>query len=504
MTTGHILLDTYPAQVEQWCWRPEWHAHGESAWSLFGKFALLNQLTTRELVTLIVNYTCRKRTTIFNKPNVDLRDGSVFDLPLLATLFRVPPARIRNAFLFEALPGSALRSFDHLRWCNQCMARAFHSPLFQMRMTRECPLHEHALVEHCPRCERQIPYRLTKEFLLKPFCCPHCGNQLAPTMSDERPEVLRLRKEHISRLAALLKFHKFANADLLTVSDAQRLFINAGEAGIAYVSIHECDIHSRYAGFITQVLEDVAPGLHPRQKGLRLEPVVRQEYGRWRQLSWEDDDELADAVDGGGAQAGESEASFQAALATYKAIRRRLWRQVLRKHQRCIASAAQRLWWNMDGERTNGFCPHALAYLRWRMLWEGCGTPRYLFARRTKDYYGIIGWHLARPSPAPRHWSTGTKAWISSHIFGSTCLIAFNDMQRWAKEVCRAGTVSWDLPKGPVNHSGLWAVAGRDCRDRPAVVYVKKPPDLSQGVDPLINYSDHWKRHEADIATLRR
>ncbi|MGX9697642.1 hypothetical protein ACWYXK_11720 [Janthinobacterium lividum] len=66
----------------------------------------------------------------------------------------------------------------------------------------------------------------------------------------------------------------------------------------------------------------------------------------------------------------------------------------------------------------------------------------YLFARRTKDYYGIIGWHLARPSPAPRHWSTGTKAWISSHIFGSTCLIAFNDMQRWAKEVCRAGTVS--------------------------------------------------------------
>lgn len=504
MTVGQILLDTYPAQAEQWCWRPDWHAHGESAWSLFGKFALLNQLTTKELVTLIINHTCRKRTSIITKPDVDLRDGSVFDLPLLANLFRVPPARIRHAFLFETLPGSALRSFQHLRWCNQCMGKAFHSPLFQMRLTRDCPIHERALVEHCPRCERHIPYRLNKEFLLKPFCCPHCDTQLAPTMSDERPEVLRLRKEHISRLAMLLKFHKFANADLVSVSDAERLFACAGEAGIAYVSIHECDIHSRYAGFITQVLEDVVPGMHQRQKGLRLEPVARQEHGRCRQLSWEDDDELADVVDAGVAQPGESESSYEAALTTYKAIRRRLWRNVLKKHQRCIASAAARLWWNMDGERTNGFCPHALAYLRWRMLWEGCGTPRYLFARRTKDYYGIIGWHLARPSPAPRHWSTGTKAWISGHIFGSTCLSAFNEMQQWAKGVCRSGTVTWELPKGPVSYSGLWAVAGRDCRDRPAVVYLKRPPDLSRLVDPQMDYAAHWRRHEADIATLRR
>ncbi|MES2163344.1 MAG: hypothetical protein V4476_19490 [Pseudomonadota bacterium] len=108
--------------------------------------------------------------------------------------------------------------------------------------------------------------------------------------------------------------------------------------------------------------------------------------------------------------------------------------------------------------------------------------------------------------------SRAASAWADAHeraqsragIFGSTCLIAFNDLQRWAKGGCRAGTVAWDLPKGPVNYSGLWAVAGRDCRDRPAVVYVKRAPNLGRIVDPMMDYADHWKRHEADIATLHR
>lgn len=63
--------------------------------------------------------------------------------------------------------------------------------------------------------------------------------------------------------------------------------------------------------------------------------------------------------------------------------------------------------------------------------------PRYRYHCRKVNRYLIIGWHLARPWLAPRHWSTETKAWISSHFFDSTCLIAFDDMQRWAKGTCR-------------------------------------------------------------------
>lgn len=503
---GQILLDSYARQPAQWCWRPAWHIHGESAWSLFSKFAVLNQLTARELVHLVINTTCRKRTAICNKPDVDLREGALFDLGLLTELFRVPKSHIRHAFLFEVLPGSVLRSYEHLRWCDACMSRGFHSPLFQMKMTRHCPIHGHALLDCCQRCERQVAYRLNKEFMLQPFKCPHCAFDFAPTMSEARPDTLRLREDEITRLALLLKFHRTANADLISVSDAQGLFRNAKEAGIAHISIHECDVHAKYASFITQVLEDVAPGLRRRQKGLLFEPVMRQVCGNWRTLSFEDDDEYCDCGGSRGNEnmLNESQQSLASCIDTYKALRRYLWRRTFKKHQRCIRSATDRLWWHIHGEKTTGFCPHALAFIRWRMLWEGCGTPRYLFAHKARDYHGIIGWHLARPSPAPKHWSVGTKAWISSHIFGSTCLAALSDILGWAKSMTQFGTVNWDLQRSPVSYTCLWAVAGKDCRDRPAVVYLRRTAESANICEEPRDFDAHWHLHKANISLLHR
>jgi hypothetical protein len=123
MSPGQILLDTYTTQAEQWCWRTDWHLHGESAWTLFWKFALLNQMTSREVAQLVIRRGADKRATTCAKPNIDLREVRLFDTDVLAAMFRVVPPVIRRAFLLEILPGSALRSRDHLRWCMQCMAR---------------------------------------------------------------------------------------------------------------------------------------------------------------------------------------------------------------------------------------------------------------------------------------------------------------------------------------------------------------------------------------------
>jgi hypothetical protein len=157
----------------------------------------------------------------------------------------------------------------------------------------------------------------------------------------------------------------------------------------------------------------------------------------------------------------------------------------------------------MDGERTNAFCPYAMAFIRWRMLWEGCGTPRYLFAPAATDYYGVIGWHLSRPSLAPEHWSTPTKAWVESHIYAATCVVSYNDMLAWAKAKYQTGNFTWERPKSPVNYTCLWAVAGRGCRHRPAEVYY--PPPKLDVAKSLIEYADdHWLRHQAAIAGLQR
>jgi hypothetical protein len=507
MASARILLDTYRERAEQWCWRTKWHIHGESAMTLFWKFALLNQLTARELAPLITNRTSGRRSKICVKPDVDLRDASVFDLDQLAHMFRIPTSRIRRAFLYEILPGSVLRSHGHLRWCTQCLDRGFHSPLFQMRQTQTCPLHEHRLREACPACGYQIPFRLNNPFVLKPFCCPRCGTDLAPGMNQDRPELLRLRQEHISNLSLLLQFYRAVDADQMDVDDSDRLFISARKAGVFHVDVEELGIHSRYASFIAQVVDDAAPGLYMQRAGLRLEPVKQCECGCWRPISSDDDDEFVDDDWGAGDELKTvpvSEVCLSALIDTYKAIRRRLWRQVLRKHQRCVRSAAARMGWRVDGQRTGAFCSQALAFIRWRMLWEGCGTPRYLFAQPALEYYGIIGWHLARPCQVPSHWSTPTKAWISSHIFAATCFAAFDEISCWADTACKTGVIDWTRSKSPIDYTCLWAVAGRDCCDRPATIYLRSSNASRSDLPEIQNIAAHWQRHQADIERLQR
>jgi hypothetical protein len=507
MNPGQILLDTYRTQSEQWSWRPAWHVQGESAWTLFWKFAQLNQLTGRELVQLIANRTSGKRTAICAKPDVDLRDASVFDFDILADLFRVERAKMRHAFLFEILPGSVLRSYDHLRWCVQCMGHGFHSPLFQMRLTRSCPIHDQPLLEHCPNCNREIAYRLNTLFLLKPFHCTFCDCDFAPTMATERPDILRLRQEETSRLSLLLKFHRAADVDLVSASDADRLFITAKNAGIYHVSVNEVDVQSHYASFIAQVLDKVAPGILPRQRRLRFRAVTHHVCGCWRPVCWEDDDGLGEDEPNrtsSGPTATTSDMCLATLINTYKAIRRRLWQGVLKKHRHCINFAAAHLREPMRGKKTGGFCPHAMAFIRWRMLWEGCGTPCYLFVKQANNYFGILGWHLGRLSPVPIHWSVQTKAWLAGHIFSSTCLASFNDMSQWASEGSVHDNVVWDLPKGPVDHNYLWAIAGLDCRDQPATVHLRREPVYELEKLSRVELAAHWRRHQVDVIRLQQ
>lgn len=507
MGSARILLDTYREQAEQWCWRTGWHIHGESSMTLFWKFALLNQLTARELAPLIANRTSGRRSKICVKPDVDFRDASVFDLEHLANMFRIPISKVRRAFLYEILPGSVLRSHGHLRWCARCLDGGFHSPLFQMRQTRTCPIHEHRLHEECQACKYRIPFRLNNSFMLKPFCCPRCSADLAPGMNQARPDLLRLHQEHISKLSLMLQFYQAADADQVDVNDSDRLFISARKAGVYHVNLEEAGIHSRYASFIAQVVDDVVPGLYMQRAGLRLEPVKRCECGCWRPISSDDDDEFVDDDSGSANKVKTvtaSEVCLSTLIDTYKAIRRRLWRQVLRKHQRCVRSAAARMRWQMDGRRTGVFCSHALAFIRWRMLWEGCGTPQYLFVQPALEYYGIIGWHLARPSRAPSHWSTATKAWISSHIFAATCFAAFDEMLCWAEKECKTGVVDWTRTKSPIDFTCLWAVAGRDCCDQPATVYLRGSRRQPSGMVGTEDLAEHWQRHQAQIERLQQ
>ena len=164
---------------------------------------------------------------------------------------------------------------------------------------------------------------------------------------------------------------------------------------------------------------------------------------------------------------------FETLVTTYKAVRRRLWSNCLYQHQHCIHTAARHLRWDLRDKRTGGFCPTALAFLQWRMLWEGCGSPASLVAPQAKELYGILGWHLARPAPTPRHWLATTKTWVTARIFANTIWEAFNRLLNDAEVLAKQDEVLWNQTCGPVAQDCLWAVAGHDCVDAPATVFVR-------------------------------
>ena len=262
-----------------------------------------------------------------------------------------------------------------------------------------------------------------------------------------------------------------------------------------------------YTGFLTQVLKDAIPGVKVKWFGGRAQPITKHECGCSHLGDFHEDEDGDEADDATSSKTESTAASDSAAclsrlLDTYKAIRRHLWRHVLKEHQRCIRSAAKSLWWNMHGKSTAMFCPHAMAFLRWRVFWEGCCAPRYLYVASTKELYGIIGWHLARPETIPPHWSRATRTWVACHVFAASAMDCFCGLMRWSDKAGSKASVRWDQPRSPVNYASLWAVSGRDCSDKPAVVYVRSPSAERLRTLPSTSTRSHWKSHQAQIARL--
>lgn len=503
MAFKRILVDTYSQVEKQWCWRDEWAVLGESAWTLLYKFARLNQLTAREFMELAISRTCRRRVAICTKPMVDLREDDVFDLAVLSEMFRMPLKAVRNAFLYSLVPGSVLRSCSHLRWCQQCLDGGFHSPLFQLRCTRTCPIHQVDLLEHCMTCKRPIPYQISSHFFLKPFSCPHCATALAPALAVDRPVIRQMTKGEASSMTFLLRFHRGADADIVSNTDAERLFAGITTLGISHVPLAQTDIDVHFAGFIAAVLERIRPSQTRRGNGLRRVQLDVHECGCAASCSALDDDrdEYYDEDDIAAQRAlSASQQRYDDLVAVYKALRRRLWRKQLGAHKRCAITAARALWWDLRGERTIGFCSEAQAFLQWRMLWEGSGTPRTLMTEPSKDYFGILGWHLARRVPMPAYWSPQTKTWVTRRIFASTLIDSFARLLQQSRHALSGEEVEWRERCNPIHLDCLWAVTGSDCRDEPARIYTTS---TECGAGRAFKKA-HWARHLAQVSQLRR
>ncbi|XLZ71453.1 hypothetical protein ABT364_05655 [Massilia sp. SR12] len=511
MKFGKIVLDEVHETARAWCWRDDWYVLYDSSYSLLSKFALLNSVLAREIVDIVVSRRSRKRSAMVSNPDMDLRDGKIVDFDVLKALFRLPEQSLRDAFLLDYIPNSLPRSSPTLRWCSHCLARGYHMPLFQMNLTRVCPIHEIALCDACPECHRSISYRLRSDVFHDPFRCPHCKFDLAPLLRNARPGIMQLRQHDKTRLSLMRRFYSTEDQAICRVHELADQYKQSGMSELALSKPHSHELDSRYAGFISQVLRDLGVSSDTKQQTFALESIDCHRCNSGRNILLDDDDPYAPqetpTLNAGGrprsVRHGDN-GTFGELSVLYKAIRRHLWRHEIFPHRYCVSRAAGHLWWNVEGERMSVFCPDALAFMRWRMMWEGCGTPRYLLSAPQHDAFGILGWLLARPCPCPPHWSNPTKQWVIKQIFAGTCLKSYRDLKMHAGDEFKQGETLWSRNREAVQCECLWAVAGGDSIESPATVYLQYGKATKPDPINLADLSLHRMRLKEQLNLIMR
>lgn len=509
MKNARIILDTVRPPVAGWTWREDWYSGIDSSFGLLLKFAMLNALSAREIAKIFVSANSGRRAAICGRPDVDLRSSEVFDLDEMSNIFRLHQTQVRSAFVQEILPDGRLRSSDHLRWCELCLQRGFHPAIFQVSMAAYCPIHRTAIRSTCPHCSAEIPYRLRSDIFSKPFACPHCGIDWAPRLRAPRANILVPRIKEHGFVTKLQRFFQFEDRVLTSKLEIGKKALQLAQGEISFSPLERSGYISRYLGFVSHVLEETGYDKGSQQLHLNMERVERCERGVSRTVLFEDDDPtMHDSSEADQSVAytvsSKSDAELARLKTVYRAVRRRLWRQLVGTHRRCVVSAAQHLWWRVEGEITASFCPVAEAFIRWRMIWEGCGTPRYLFRESDLEMYGIVGWLSARASPCPPHWSTATQIWVLAHIFSSACIESFRELLAVAQQNSERGKTYWLRQRTPSRYDTYWAVGGADCADRPTYVYVRAPMPAFYPRIAEDTRRAHLEKHMAHLATIYR
>ena len=283
-----------------------------------------------------------------------------------------------------------------------------------------------------------------------------------------------------------------------------------GEFAIAHADWRR--LESEYIGFVRQVLgvlEAERPGVQQVLPLSSLSVSVKRYAGkskfsqpksprRYKTLDVPIDEKTSAQVKRAW------DAKLRASYDVYSAVRRFLWRHVVHGHQACIASAAAHFWWNMDGESTAAFCPVAGAFIRWRMHWEACGTPRYLFSPMLKDPMGLGGWLASEAPICLAGWNKDSEQWVSDHVLGSHCIGSFWEFLEKSLANVKRNKVSWSKHTHTGRYTSYWAVTGRDTAQCPIRIYeqIRPPFSVSESLRSLPRDRQHRNDHTCPGSNL--
>lgn len=373
ISPARIVLDLHEAPEKAWCWRDDWITGWDSIYGLLSKWAKLNSIDAPALVSVFLRGDTGKKTTLIRNPGIDLRNSDLLDRPLIASALRLSQEYVARAFTADVFPSGHRKVAEFLRWCPECLDNGFHAAVHQLDYLGTCPIHGTRMQTKCPKCHAQQPYQLNRASFKKPFACCKCGYIFAGLVYEPATKSLQLDASQVSRLADTTKLARYADDVIILAFEVDRTSWRRGHGRFSIAKADLLRDYSQYAGFVTSVLDVLQPDR--QQIALPLDRVARVERGipvllpSRRKRSGRGVDKKGVKV--------QWEPSLQRYYTLYLAIRRYIWRHVIKAHQKCCRTASEKIWWPVKGSNTPQFCVIAEAFLKWRMFWEG-ESPRNL------------------------------------------------------------------------------------------------------------------------------
>lgn len=171
-----LLLRGLAAAQPAYTRRPRWSQPHESLWAILAKWQFINCLPYSTIAHCVAPLSGAP-----TYDGVDLRILDGFDLNALSHYSGVPRAALAAGACSAGADSSVLaRTCVNLRFCPSCLCMGFHATLFQFTPISRCPIHNVPLLDACPACCGQTPYRLSAAFAARPLACPHCLRSLVP------------------------------------------------------------------------------------------------------------------------------------------------------------------------------------------------------------------------------------------------------------------------------------------------------------------------------------
>jgi hypothetical protein len=403
---------------KSYCWRKDLVSSYESLWSLLNKFALLNFTGAKEIREIIAKDQGKDIYTFWRWNNrADLRYLNGIDIPKLANIFNTSEKEIKAGAVTTFLKQDEIQSLisNVLRFCSKCLKAGFHSTFYQLLFFKNCPFHEERFTTKCPKCKKELPFRLDRSTFEKPYGCPQCRTVFCK-------KLLKIGC-HLPLVKGREEKLELINNWLIERVSSQTLELSV-KTNNKIASARE-KAQETISNLISYWMEIIKPSDELREilvKNLNNPSNISFYVKTSFNLSKEDTN-LNELFN----QDWEIEL-----YCIFKSISRYFKKTQLQNHVKCIKNCGQNLWWDkLAISETGNICESANAYILWRMYYENLAHPTNIF-EKSKGWnprYGFIKKQKINWSPPNYDYSK----WLLKRIFALECFWLFYECKLLAR-----------------------------------------------------------------------